>query len=95
MAPCDIAIDTIRKSLQLIAIMQQIIPITQLFSRASVIGLKQHVLAELSGLPKSTVSRAKDRGSCNSKTLEKLSAVVLAEEDRLRKVLPQAIGEVA
>jgi hypothetical protein len=95
MAPCDIAIDTIRKSLQLIAIMQQIIPITQLFSRAAAIGLKQHVLAEVSGLPKSTVSRAEKRGSCNSKTLEKLSAVVLTEEARLRKVLPPAIEDEA
>jgi hypothetical protein len=63
--------------------MQQIIPLTQLISRASAVGLKQRALAKRSGVAISTVFRLFSRGSCNSGTLEKLSAVVLEEEARL------------
>lgn len=63
--------------------MQQIIPLTQLISRAAALGLKQNVLAKRSGVATSTVSRIFERGTCNSGTLEKLSAALLVEEARL------------
>jgi predicted transcriptional regulator len=63
--------------------MQQIIPLTQLISRAKSLGLSQNVLARRSNMAVSTVCRLFLRGTCNSGTLEKLSAVVLAEEAKM------------
>jgi hypothetical protein len=72
--------------------MQQIIPLTQLISRASAVGLKEGALAKRSGVAISTVFRLFSRGSCNTGTLEKLSAVVLEEEARLSDHLGKLEG---
>ena len=64
--------------------MQQIIPIMQIISRATLIGWSLDDLAKAANVAVSTVYRAIDRGGCRSQTLEALGDALMLRERELQ-----------
>lgn len=67
--------------------MHQLMPIDQILSRASAIGLAHSDLARQAGLAYSTLQRARDKGRCRTETLRLLGEALIARELQVRERL--------